>query len=210
MKRRTALTLTAGAGLGVLTSWAIGSSAVAPALAADAAKPVVYREFVLGNPKSKVTVIEYASLTCPHCAHFQEVEYPKLKKNYIDNGKIKYVYRDYPLDGLAMGAALIARCAPGDRGATLIDMMFKNQRDWAGSEKPIEALRGYALLAGMTSPEVDACLKNEAILKDIQDVQQKATTLYKVDATPTFFVNEEKVKGADYDALAAVIDKALK
>jgi protein-disulfide isomerase len=180
-----------------------------PTIAADAAKPVVYREYVQGNPKAKVTVIEYASLTCPHCAHFAEADYPLLKKDYIDTGKIKYVFRDFPLDGLGMGAALLARCAPNDRGMTMVDMMFKNQKEWMGNEKPLEVLRGYAQLAGMDSAAVDACLKNEGILKEINDVREKAMTLYKVRSTPTFFVNEDIVEGADYAAVKKAIDKAL-
>ena len=182
-----------------------------PALAADVAKSTpVYREFVHGDPKAKLVVIEYASLTCPHCAHFQEVDFPELKKNYIDTGKVKFVFRDFPLDGLATAGALLARCAPGDRGKIMIEMMFKNQKEWAGAEKPIEPLRGYAQLAGMNAADVDACLKNEAILKEIQDVQQKAMSLYKVKSTPSFFVGDELVEGNDYAALKKVIDKQLK
>jgi protein-disulfide isomerase len=178
--------------------------------AAPTAKPAaVYHEYVQGNPKAKVTVIEYASLTCPHCAHFAQEEMPKLKAEYIDTGKIKYVFRDFPLDGLATGAAQLARCAPNDRGKFMIDMMFKNQSEWMRAEQPLTPLRSYAQLAGMSSADVDACLKNDAILKEIQDVQQKAISLYKVESTPTFFVGEQLVKGDDYDALKKAIDKQL-
>jgi protein-disulfide isomerase len=177
-----------------------------PAMAAEAP---TYREFVQGNASAKVTVIEYASLTCPHCAHFQENDFPLLKKNYIDTGKIKFIYRDFPLDGLATGAALIARCAPGDRGKVMIDMIFKNQVEWMRSENPIIPLRGYAQLAGMSSADVDACLKNETILKEIQDVQQRATSVYKVRSTPSFFVGTEMVEGNNYEDLKKIIDKAL-
>jgi len=197
--RRTAVAL-AVAAFGAVAS---------PVFAADAAKAPVYREYVQGNPKAKVVVIEYASLTCPHCAHFAEADYPQLKKEYIDTGKIKYVFRDFPLDGLGMGAALLARCAPNDRGMTMVDMMFKNQKEWMSSEKPLEVLRGYAQLAGMDSAAVDACLKNEGILKEINDVREKAMTLYKVKSTPTFFVGEDMVEGADYAGLKKAIDKEL-
>jgi protein-disulfide isomerase len=202
LSRRTAVAL-AVAAFGAAVS--LGAS---PVFAADAKAPV-YREYVQGNPKAKVVVIEYASLTCPHCAHFAEADYPLLKKEYIDTGKIKYVFRDFPLDGLGMGAALLARCAPNDRGMTMVDMMFKNQKEWMSSEKPLEVLRGYAQLAGMDSAAVDACLKNEAILKEINEVREKAMTLYKVKSTPTFFVGEDMVEGADYAALKKAIDKAL-
>jgi protein-disulfide isomerase len=185
--------------------------AFVPVWAADASKPpAVYQEYVLGNPKSKVTVIEYASLTCPHCAHFQEEEYPKLKAAYIDTNKIKYIYRDFPLDGLATGAALLARCAPNGRGITMIDLMFKNQNEWTRAEQPLVPLKNYAKLSGMDDADVDSCLKNQPMLKEIQNVQEKAVNLYKVQGTPTFFVNEELVDGVDFDALKAAIDKKLK
>ncbi len=188
-----------------------GPVLAAPALAADAAKPpAVYQEYVLGNPKAKVTVIEYASLTCPHCAHFQEEEYPKLKAAYIDTNKIKYIYRDFPLDGLATGAALLARCAPNGRGITMVDLMFKNQNEWARAEQPLVPLKNYAKLSGMDEADVDSCLKNQPMLKEIQNVQEKAVTLYKVQGTPTFFVNEELVEGVDFDTLKMAIDKAMK
>lgn len=203
--RRSAALAAGAAFLGALVG-----AASSGAFAADAAPaPVAYHEFVQGNPKAKVVVIEYASLTCPHCAHFAQEEFPKLKAEYIDTGKIKFVFRDFPLDGLATGAALLARCAPNDRGKIMIEMMFKNQNEWMRSEKPLEPLRGYAQLAGMSSADVDACLKNEAILKEIQDVQQKAVSLYKVESTPSFFVGEDLVKGNDYETLKKAIDKKL-
>ncbi len=186
-------------------------TAVRETFAADAAKaPAVYQEYVQGNPKSKVTVIEYASLTCPHCAHFQEQEYPKLKAAYIDTNKIKYIYRDFPLDGLATGAALLARCAPNGRGITMIDLMYKNQLEWLRAEQPVVPLKNYAKLSGMDDADIDSCLKNVAVLKEIQSVQEKASTLYQVDGTPTFFVNDVRVQGADFEALKAAIDKVLK
>ena len=191
-----------------------------PAFAADAApsspaaKPAagqpVYREFIQGNPKSKVTVIEYASLTCGHCKAFQDTTYIELKKNYIDTGKIRFVYRDFPLDGLAAGGALLARCAPGDKGKVMIDLMFKNQAEWVRSQNPLEPLTGYAQLAGMSKADVDACLKNEAIMNKIREVQEVASNQYKVQSTPTFFVNEEKLEGVQtYEAMAKVIDEAI-
>ena len=193
----------------LLASTAFMAVVAGASFAADAPKPAVYKEYVQGNPKAKVTVIEYASLTCPHCAHFATAEFPELKKNYIDTGKIKFVFRDFPLDGLGTGAALIARCVPNDRGAVMVEMMFHNQNEWVRSEKPLEVLRGYAQLAGLNSEGVDACLKNEAILKEIQSVQEKAVSLYKVKATPSFFVNEDLVEGNDYEALKKAIDKKL-
>ena len=201
---------------------AVGSCVSAAVLAADAPKPAppsaatpaptsgpVYREFVLGKPSAKVTVIEYASLTCPHCAHFAQDDFPTLKKDYIDTGKIKFIYRDFPLDGLAMGAALLARCVPGDRGFTMIELLFKNQLTWVQAQSPIDPLRMYAKQSGMSDAEVDACLKNQTIVDTIRDVQATASNLYKVDATPTFLVGDDRSPGGDYASLKTVIDKNL-
>jgi protein-disulfide isomerase len=190
---------------------ASAASAPAASAPATAASTAQYKEFVLGDPKATVTVIEYASLTCSHCAHFHQTVYGELKKNYIDTGKIRFVFRDFPLDTWAMAGALLARCAPGDRGSKLIDLIFKNQDTWIRSEKPIEPLRGYAQLAGMTNDEVDACLKNNDLLKTIREVQTTASNLYKVQSTPTFFVEDEKVEGdRGYEYMAKLIDQKIK
>ncbi len=200
IRRRTATALAGLAFAGLVLG------AAAPAFAADP----VYREFVQGDPKAKVTVIEYASLTCPHCAHFAENDFPKLKAEYIDTGKIKFIFRDFPLDGIATAGALLARCAPADRGKILIEVMFKNQTEWLRSDRPpIERLRDYSKLAGMTDKDVDACLKNQKILATITEVKDTAVTLYKVESTPTFFVGETKIPGADYEAVKKAIDKQL-
>jgi protein-disulfide isomerase len=197
-------------GIGV-AAYAADSKPSAPAAApAPKAGEVVYREFIQGNPKSKVTVIEYASLTCGHCKTFQDTVYPELKKAYIDTGKIRFVYRDFPLDGLAAGGALLARCAPGDKGKVLIDLMFKNQAEWVRSPSPLEPLKGYAQLAGMDNAAVEACLKNEGIMNKIREVQETASTQYKVESTPTFFINDTKMDGVQpFEAMAKAIDKAI-
>lgn len=193
-----------------ITPSAFAQDAKAPAQAPASSGPQ-YREFILGDAKAPVTIIEYASLTCSHCAHFHQTAYGDLKKNYIDTGKVRFVFRDFPLDGLATAGAVIARCAPGDRGLKLIDMMFKNQDTWIHSEKPLEPLKGYALLAGMSSDDVEACLKNEAIIKTVREVQNTGSNLYKIQATPTFFVDDEKVEGdPGYEALAKKIDEKIK
>lgn len=184
------------------------------ALAADAPKQStpsgpIYKEFVLGNPNAKVVVVEYASLTCPHCAHFAQDDFPKLKKEYIDTKKIKFVYRDFPLDNLALGAALLARCAPEGKGFGMVEKMFNEQTKWIQAEKPIEPLTAYAKETGMSDKDVDACLQNKAIVDAIRDVYSTAASLYKVDATPTFLVGDERVGGADYAKLKTMIDTAL-
>lgn len=178
--------------------------------AADAPAPVTYHELIEGNPKAKVTIVEFASLTCPHCARFAQTVLPQVKKNYVDTGKVRFVFKDFPLDQLAMTGAMLARCAPPGKGMKLIDIMFKNQLEWARAEQPIAPLRAYAQLAGMNSAQVDACLQNGALLQSIKDEQNKASTLYQVEATPTFYIGDEKVAGEKtYEDFAAIIDKQL-
>lgn len=210
MKIQRALTMTLLMGLGLTAPLAQAWAQTAPAPATANASTPQYREFVIGDAKAPVTIIEYASLTCSHCAHFHNTVLPDLKKNYVDTGKVRFVFRDFPLDGIATGAAVLARCAPGDRGIKMIEMMFKNQDTWIRSQQPLEPLRGYAQLAGMNAADVDACLKNENIIKTVREVQTTATNLYKVQSTPTFFVDDEKVDGdRGYEFMANLIDKKL-
>jgi len=194
------------AGIGGVAAADNATPAAAPKTGANA----VYREMIWGDAKAKVTVVEFASLTCPHCARFQQTVFPEIKKNYIDTGKIRFVFKDFPFDDLAMAGAVLARCAPGDRAHKLLELMFKNQNDWIRAQKPLEPLRGYAQLAGMSSADVDGCLKNTGLLQSIKDEQQKAQNLYQIQATPTFYVGNEKVEGErTYEEFAKVIDKQL-
>ncbi|HCX14093.1 MAG TPA: disulfide bond formation protein DsbA [Rhodospirillaceae bacterium] len=173
------------------------------------ASAVTYKEFVEGDPNAKVTVVEYASLTCSHCANFYTTGYPELKKQYIDTGKIRFVFRDFPTapQQLATAAAMVARCAPAGRGKTIIGLIFKNQGEFF--KNPNDAMRGYAQLAGMTSEDVDACLKNKSVFDEIERVATTAVNVYKVRATPTFFVNDQIVEGEVWETLKDTIDAAL-
>jgi protein-disulfide isomerase len=191
---------------------ALASLFVAPAFVApaSAAETATYREFVEGNKNAKVTVIEYASLTCPHCAQFFINEYPRLKKDFIDTGKIKFIFRDLPTDNLAAAAAMLTRCAPGERGKPMVEALFREQEKWSQSSNPEEELRNQALLAGMNKEAFDACLKNDGILRQLQEVARTAVQKYQVQGTPTFIVDEEAIKGADYATLKEAIEKKLK
>ena len=188
-------------------------SATVGGVAANAAdapkKQPQYYEFVLGNPNAKVTVVEYASVTCPHCAKFFTETFPTLKKDYIDTGKIKYIYRDLPTPPreLSFAASQLARCVPNNKGMNMIEMLFKNQEAWMSA--PDTTLRGYAMLSGMSSADFDACMKNEAIYKELNQAVDRASNVYKVESTPTFFVGETKVAGEQYEPLKKAIDKAL-
>src|SRR5690349_9616427 len=130
----------------MLCAWLLGPSLALAAEAQMSERP--FHEFELGNPKAKVTVIEYASLTCPHCAPFQAETYPQLKKAYIDTGKIRFLYRDFPLDGIAMAGAVVARCVDPAKGHKLVEILFEKQRDWV-SHNPLDGLHTYGKEAGI-------------------------------------------------------------
>lgn len=180
---------------------------------ADLMKPDALPEMSMGNDKASVTVIEYASMTCPHCAHFQEATFPELKKRYIDTGKVRYIFREFPLDTLAAAAFMLARCA-GEKDSTryfaMVDTMFRQQRTWA-VEKPIPPLLAIAKQAGFTEQSFNACLANQKMLDGIESIRQRAVDQFKVQSTPTFFINGVAYPGAlEIDEFSKLIDAQLK
>lgn len=164
-------------------------------------------DFVMGSPSAPVTVIEYASLTCPHCAHFHESVLPKLKSAYIDSGKIRLVFRDFPLDGYALRASMLARCSGRDRFFGFLDILFKRQKQWAASADPMAELARVAALGGMSAEEFKACLENKKIETQVLEQRQEAEKIFAVNSTPSFIFNGKKVSvGAKLDDFKAVID----
>jgi protein-disulfide isomerase len=164
----------------------------------------------LGSESAPVTIIEYASMTCPHCAAFEVGIFPKLKEKYIDTGKVRYIMREYPLDRLAAAAFMLARCAGPDKYNPLIETLFQQQQKWAVRE-PIPPLLAIAKQAGFTQQSFEACMNDTALLNKIQQVRDRATTKFKVDATPTFYINGEKHSGEiSMDELDKIIQPYLK
>jgi len=134
--------------------------------------------------------------TCPHCAEFDRVTLPEIKKNWIDTGKAKLVYRDFPLDGLALKASVMTRCAAPDRFYSYVDTLFQSQDNWARSRDPEDALSHIAKLGGMSDDRFKSCMKDDKLSDSIADGAMKAQKDYGVNSTPTFFVNGTKVVGA--------------
>jgi protein-disulfide isomerase len=161
---------------------------------------------ILGNPDAPITIVEYASLTCPHCAHFTNDILPELKKKWIDTGKAKLVLRDYPLDEPALRAAMIARCAPPDRFYAYTDMFFGAQDKWVTARDYRDALARLVKLGGMSREEFDNCLKNTALENKIVEGRLVASKELDVNSTPTFFINGTKFTGAP---TVEEFDKAL-
>lgn len=152
-------------------------------------------DHVLGDPKAPITVIEYASLTCSHCAHFHTQILPEIKKKWIDTGKVKLIYRDFPLDQIAAKAAQIAECAGNDRYFGVVDLIFRSQPQWATAADPLTELAKPLRIAGLGENEIKACLANEAIgngvIKDYQGGEAMG-----VNSTPTLFINGQLYRGS--------------
>ena len=181
--------------------------------AADVAKPVSLPDMALGSDKAAVTITEFASMTCPHCAAFNEQVFPKIKKEYVDSGKVRYIFREFPLDIKAAAGSMLARCiANGDapKYFAVTDMLFRSQSDWV-MKNTTETLTRIGKQAGLSQQQVEACLKDQALLDKIAADQKYASEVLKVDSTPTFFINGEKIKGeASFEEFSKKIDALLK
>ena len=180
----------------------------AQAAAGDAAKELAVQpsDRILGKADAPITIVEYASLTCPHCAHFDVDVLPKLKQKWIDTGKAKLVLRYFPLDELALRAAMVARCAPADRFYPLIDTFFAQQEQWVTARDYRAALEKIARLGGISEKEFKACISDKKLEDQVAQSRLTAAQQLGVDATPTFFVNGKKFDGAP---TLEAFDKAL-
>ena len=149
----------------------------------------------MGAANAPVTIIEYASMTCPHCANFHETTYPELKKKYIDTGKVRFIFREFPLDPLAAAGSMLARCAGKDKYFPMIETLFAQQKEWV-VQKPMQPLLAIAKQAGFTQQSFEECLANQQMLDGIEEVRQRAVQKFEVSSTPTFFINGKMVRGA--------------
>ncbi|MGB1539770.1 MAG: DsbA family protein [Rickettsiales bacterium] len=166
-------------------------------------------DHVLGDVNAPVTIIEYASLSCSHCATFHIETFPDLKKQYIDTGKVVFVYRHFPLNDPALRGAMLAECS-GDKFHTFLKVMFNTQPKWAYSGDYIEGLRGLANVGGMSNEKFDACMADKALDTRLIENMQAAANELGVSGTPALFINGEMLTGeANFDTLASIIDATL-
>ena len=188
-----------------------GSAPLAFAQSAeDLLKPGPLPDLVLGKADAPVTIIEYASMTCPHCANFHKTTYPALKAKYIDTGKVRFIFREFPLDELAVAASMLARCVGGEKSIAMIDVLFASQDKWA-VRQPIPILQQIAKQAGMTEKAFDECLKDQKLYDNIMAMRERGSKEYKVESTPTLFVNGKMQKGgASIEELEKLIAPLLK
>jgi protein-disulfide isomerase len=168
-------------------------------------------DMALGAAAAPVTIVEYASMTCSHCAAFHETTWPALKSKYVDTGKVRFILREFPLDPLAAAAFMLARCAGPERRNAIVDMLYTRQNAWAFGDKPLEALASLVKVAGVSQADFDACLKDQALYDQVNQTRQRAADVFKVSATPTFFVNGQEMNGElPIEAFDKVLEPLLK
>jgi len=162
-------------------------------------------DIVQGSATAPGTIVEYASMTCTHCAAFHETIWPDLKAKYVDSGRVKFILREFPLDPLATAGFMLARCAGPDKRNLLIDQLFSQQKNWAFVDKPIQPLLDIVKQTGMSQTDFETCLKNQELYDQVNQSRDRAADAFNIDATPTFFVNGRKLVGeltlADFDRL---------
>ena len=181
--------------IGLEAAFAADDQAAPAKDAAPAAAESALPDMVLGKEDAPVTIIEYSSLSCPHCAVFHRDVLPALKSEYIDTGKVRYVEREFPLNNAALGGSVLARCVDPSRFFAFTDLLFSRQEDWAFKEDALQRLRLYAKQAGLTDAEFEKCLDDEALQKKILAVRERGEK-EGVHGTPTFFINGKVFNGA--------------
>ncbi len=163
-------------------------------------------DLALGAKDAPVTIVEYASMTCAHCAAFYATAFQDLKAKYIDTGKVRFVLREFPLDPLATAGFMLARCAGDDKRNAVVDLLFAQQKNWMSSSKPVEALASLLKQTGMSQKSFDACLNDQNLLEKVMKVHDRAADKFGVTATPTFFINGKRQRG---EITPAELDKLI-
>ena len=184
--------------------------AVPPAAAGNVPLAEAVAEMAIGRDDAPVTMIEYSSLACSHCAAFHRDVLPKIKETYIGPGKVRLVYRDFPLGGLALVAAMVARCGGRQKYFGFIEVLFRSQAQWSRSDDPRRELARVARFGGISQKDFDACLVNEPLMTDIRERAADAQQKFGIDSTPTFIIDGEKIVGArPFEDFRDAIEKAL-
>ncbi|MBM3550387.1 MAG: DsbA family protein [Alphaproteobacteria bacterium] len=175
--------------------------------------PNALPDVVEGQANAPVTIVEYASMTCSHCAAFHHDVYPELKKKYVDTGKVKFILREFPLDPLATAAFMLARDL-GDKRNAAVDLLFSQQKNWAFSDKPLDGLANVLKQTGLGQEKFEAVLKDQTLYENVNKVRDRAAEKFGVNSTPTFFVNGDKYSGEigveDWDKIIASKTTAAK
>jgi len=204
--------------LGIILALAVGGFFAAELCTAQAENvtipmeklnaPQALPDIVQGKADAPVSIIEYASMTCPHCARFHAETYPTLRDKYINTGKVRFVLREFPLDPRAAAAFMLARCSgDGDKRTAVIDLLFNAQESWAYSDTPLDALAKLMKQTGMSSKDFEACLNDQKLYNKVVKERDDAGKDFSIDATPTFFINGVKYSGEmSVAALSKILD----
>ncbi len=173
-------------------------------------KPGALPDRALGDANAPVKIVEYMSMTCPHCAHFHNTVFDEIKKKYIDTGKVYFIIREFPFDPRAAAAFMLARCAPEQQYFPFVSMLFKQQQSWATAQDARAALLQMSKMAGFSQESFEACLTNQKLLDDVNATMQRGATEFGVNSTPTFIINGKKYSGdMSVETMSALIDKLL-
>lgn len=200
--RRALFLIAGGLAAAGFTAWALSGSAHAqqkkgPAEVSveELMKPGAFPDMVLGPADAKVTVVEYASLTCPHCANFATKVFPEFKTKYIDSNKVKYIFRGFALNPLDQAAQMLVQCLGGDKRINMIEAFYAKQADWAFTNgNPVPKLFDMAKQAGFTQESFDKCLKDQALLDKLEADRNHTSEAFGISSTPTFFVNGKRLQ----------------
>src|SRR5262245_39508448 len=183
-----------------------------PAATVDVAEPMEpgpLPEKSLGEEDARATIVEYAAMTCPHCAHFHETTLPDLKKKYTDTGKVRLIFREFPFDPRAEAGFMLARCS-NDNYFAMVDVLFRQQQNWAAVDDAKEALLQISKLAGFSQESFEACLTDQKLLENVRAIRDRGSKDFGVDSTPTFFINGNKFPGAmSIEQFSEIIDSML-
>jgi protein-disulfide isomerase len=158
-------------------------------------KPGELPELALGDSDAKVVIVEYASMTCGHCATFHNKVFPELKQKYIETGKVRFILREFPLENLAAAASMLARCAGGEKSFPLVGVLFEKQSEWVVRGNAVPKLFEIAKQAGFTQESFDKCLTDQKLFEQISAVRARANEKFGVNSTPTFFINGKRLTG---------------
>lgn len=170
-------------------------------------KPGPLPDKALGDANAPVKIVEYMSMTCPHCANFHNNTFDKIKEKYIDSGKVYFVIREFPFDPRAAAAFMLARCAPENQYYPFVSMLFKQQQTWATAQDARAALLQMSKLAGFSQESFEACLTNQKLLDDVNATMQRGAGEFGVNSTPTFIINGKKYAGdMSLESMSALID----
>lgn len=187
-----------GAGIGLKPTPTLAQKKTSPAEVPmeELMRPGALPELAIGPADAKVVVVEFASMTCGHCASFHKNVWPEFQKKYIDTNKVRFIFREFPLDNLAAAASMLARCAGGDKSFPLIRALFEKQEDWAFAKgNPVPKLFELAKQAGFTQESFDKCLTDQKLLDNITNARKRASEVYGISSTPTFFINGKRLAG---------------